>query len=238
MGVICNLLYGENLKNQPGRLCHLGKLLWRASKAYLNREVGVLWRSARTHTHTHTHTHTGGLADSLHSTVLSHTHCNTLDASPDTIHGHAFKWWWIFKNAFVSYRTERERERERERDRERERERESTLVHLENNESWLTLYSFPVCSLSYSFNPLTSALLLLFLLFRYLDEVSSVLLFPSLRQEDGGSYTCTATNAVASDAQTVNLVVKGEVSPVSCVLCAPYLPVPVPHWFPPLPLWR
>lgn len=37
-----------------------------------------------------------------------------------------------------------------------------------------------------------------------------MLLFPALREEDGGSYTCTATNAVASDAQTVNLVVKGE----------------------------
>ncbi|XP_069185985.1 cell adhesion molecule Dscam1 isoform X2 [Procambarus clarkii] len=43
---------------------------------------------------------------------------------------------------------------------------------------------------------------------RSLDEYTSVLLFTSLRQEDGGRYTCTATNAVASDAQTVHLVVK------------------------------
>ncbi|XP_071549821.1 cell adhesion molecule Dscam1-like [Panulirus ornatus] len=43
---------------------------------------------------------------------------------------------------------------------------------------------------------------------RSLDEFTSVLLFPSLREEDAGKYTCTATNTVASDAQTVNLVVK------------------------------
>ncbi|XP_047475797.1 Down syndrome cell adhesion molecule-like protein Dscam2 isoform X2 [Penaeus chinensis] len=43
---------------------------------------------------------------------------------------------------------------------------------------------------------------------RSLDEVTSVLLFTSLREEDGGKYTCTATNAVASDSRTVELVVK------------------------------
>ncbi|XP_076034195.1 cell adhesion molecule Dscam1-like isoform X3 [Oratosquilla oratoria] len=43
---------------------------------------------------------------------------------------------------------------------------------------------------------------------RSLDELTSVLLFTSLRQEDGGNYTCTATNAVASDSKTAKLIVK------------------------------
>ncbi|KAK7074280.1 hypothetical protein SK128_018951, partial [Halocaridina rubra] len=43
---------------------------------------------------------------------------------------------------------------------------------------------------------------------RLLDEYTSILLFTSLREEDGGSYTCTATNAVASSSRTVNLIVK------------------------------
>ncbi|XP_068223029.1 cell adhesion molecule Dscam1-like isoform X2 [Palaemon carinicauda] len=43
---------------------------------------------------------------------------------------------------------------------------------------------------------------------RSLDEFTSVLLFDSLRKDDGGRYTCTATNAVASSSRTVKLVVK------------------------------
>ncbi|KAK7021096.1 hypothetical protein SK128_026418, partial [Halocaridina rubra] len=43
---------------------------------------------------------------------------------------------------------------------------------------------------------------------RSLDEYTSVLLFTSLHEEDGGRYTCTATNAVASSSKDINLVVK------------------------------
>ncbi|KAK3872049.1 hypothetical protein Pcinc_022840 [Petrolisthes cinctipes] len=80
---------------------------------------------------------------------------------------------------------------------------------------------------------------------RSLDEQTSVLLFTSLKEEEGGTYTCTATNAVASDTKSVNLVVmvapswKSEPQDASVVVGADLMLPCAAHGSPPPTItWR
>ena len=56
-----------------------------------------------------------------------------------------------------------------------------------------------------------------FFLFRYLDDQTSILLFTSLKESDGGNYTCVASNEVSKDAFSSFLLVKGNPLGFSCI---------------------